>query len=88
MFKGKPVKIIITGKAKEVYDKLNGIVREEISKGITSSDHQTLFNSIKLKIELVRNNPEYGIHIPKNRIAKEYILDHKIYNKKFKYRKR
>jgi hypothetical protein len=52
MFKGKPIKVIMTGEAKEEFDDLNKVVGEEITKGITSSDHQTLLNSIKQKIEL------------------------------------
>ena len=73
MFKGKPTKVIIAGGAKEDFEDLNKIVGEEIAKGITSSDHQILLNSIKQKVGLLRDNPEYGIHIPKNRIPKEYI---------------
>lgn len=80
MFKGKPTKVIITGDAKEEFDDLNKAVGEEIKKGITSSDHQTLLNSIKQKIEILRDNPEYGIHIPKDRIPKEYIKDYDVNN--------
>lgn len=80
MFKGKPTKVIITGEAKEEFDDLNKVVGEEIAKGITSSDHQTLLNSIKQKIELLRDNPEYGIHIPKDRTPKEYIKDYDVNN--------
>lgn len=123
-FKGKPVKVKITGDAQEEFDELNKAVGNEIAKGITSSDHQTLLNSIKQKIEFLKDNPQYGIHIPKNKIPKEYIgrydvnnlwkanlsgawrmiytirgseveivalildlLDHRNYEKKFKYRK-
>jgi hypothetical protein len=77
VFKGKPTKVIITGAAKEEFDELNKVVGDEISKGVTSSDHQTLINSIKQKIEILKANPEYGTHIPKDRIPKEYI---KIYD--------
>ena len=28
----------------------------------------------------MRNNPEYGIHIPKNRIPKEYIKNYDVNN--------
>jgi hypothetical protein len=80
MFKGKPTKVIITGEAKEEFDHLNKVVGDEIAKGITSSDHQTLLNSIKQKIELLRDNPEYGFHIPKDRIPKEYIRDYDVNN--------
>ena len=80
MFKGKPTKVTITGNAKEEFDDLNKVVGDEIKKGITSSDHQTLLNSIKQKIEILRDNPEYGIHIPKDRIPKEYIRDYDVNN--------
>ena len=80
MFKGKPTNVIITGKAKEEFDDLNNVVGEEIAKGITSSDHQTLLNSIKQKIELLRDNPEYGIHIQKDRIPREYIWGYDVNN--------
>jgi len=46
-FKGKPVKVIITGDAKIEFEELNKVVGEEIARGITNSDHQTLLNSIK-----------------------------------------
>lgn len=72
-FKGKPVTVIITGDAKEEFEELNRIVGEEITKGITNSDYQTLLNSIKQKIEFLKENPQYGIHIPKDRIPQEYI---------------
>lgn len=80
MFKGKPVKVIITGEAKEEFDELNKLVGEEISKGITSSDHQTLLNSIKQKIEILKANPEYGTHVEKDRIPKEYIRIYDVNN--------
>jgi len=75
-FKEKPVKLIITGDAKEEFERLNKIVGKEITKGITSSDYQTLLNSIKQKIEFIKENPQYGIHIPKNKIPKEYIKNY------------
>ncbi|MFH1398537.1 MAG: hypothetical protein ABIG95_00305 [Candidatus Woesearchaeota archaeon] len=80
MFKGKPTKVIITGEAKEEFDDLNKLVGEEIAKGITTSDHQTLLNSIKQKIELLRDNPQYGTHIPKDRIPKGYVRDYDVDN--------
>ncbi|MCX6708315.1 MAG: hypothetical protein NTW67_01530 [Candidatus Woesearchaeota archaeon] len=79
-FKGKPVKVIITGDAKEQFEELNNVVGKEIQKGITSSDYQTLLNSIKQKIELLKANPEYGIHIPKDRIPKEYSIRYEVNN--------
>ncbi len=80
MFKGKPTKVVITGEAKEEFDELNKVVGEEIAKGIINSDHQTLLNSIKQKIEILKANPEYGVHIPKDRIPKDYIRNYDINN--------
>jgi mRNA-degrading endonuclease RelE of RelBE toxin-antitoxin system len=80
MFKEKPIKVVITGKAKEEFDDLNKTVGQEIKKGITSSNYQTLLKSIKQKIDLLRVNPEYGINIPKNRIPKIYIIDYDVNN--------
>ena len=80
MFKGKPTKVIITGDAKEEFDDLNKVVGEEIAKGVTSSDYQTLLNSIKQKIEILKANPEYGVHIPKDRIPKGYVRDYDVNN--------
>ena len=71
---------MVAGSAKEEFDDLNKVVGDEIKKGITKSDHQTLLNSIKQKIELLRNKPEYGIHIPKDRIPKIYIRDYDVNN--------
>jgi len=80
MFKGKPTTVIITGAAKDEFDDLNKVVGEEISKGITSSDHQMLLNSIKQKIEILKVNPEYGTHIQKDRLPKEYIQNYDVSN--------
>ena len=79
-FKGKNVIVKITGEAKEEFEKLNIIVGEEINHGVNSSDHQTLFNSIQQKIEFLKENPQYGIHIPKNKIPKEYVMNYEVNN--------
>ena len=73
LFKGKPVKVVITGNALAEFEKLNELVVKEISKGITSSMHQTLLNSIKQKIDFLKENPQHGTQIPKNQIPKEYL---------------
>ncbi|MBU0758286.1 MAG: type II toxin-antitoxin system RelE/ParE family toxin [Nanoarchaeota archaeon] len=80
MFKGKPTKVIITGSAKEEFEELNMLVGAEIARGVTKSDHQTLLNSIKQKIELLRDNPEFGVHIPKDRIPKQYVINYDVNN--------
>jgi len=73
LFRGKPVDVRVTGDAMVAYEELNKKVGEEKAKGITSSSDQTLFNSIQQKINFIKENPEYGIHVPKNLIPKEYI---------------
>lgn len=80
IFKGKEVKIVITDDAKEEFKQLNKVVGEEILKGITKSDHQMLLNSIKQKIEFLKENPQYGRHVPKNLIPKEYIKKYDVNN--------
>ena len=72
MFKGKPTKVILTGKARDEFEKISALVEQEIIKGKIKSTYQTLFESIKQKIELLKENPEYGVHIAKNKIPYEY----------------
>ncbi len=73
LFKGKPVRVVITGRALESFEELNKITQDETVKGITNSEYQTLFNSIKEKIDFLKENPQYGTHISKNKIPKEYV---------------
>ena len=74
MSNSKIVTVIITGDAKEEFDKLNRVVGTEIKNGIITSDNQTLFNSIKQKIELLKENPECGINIKKYIIPKNIFV--------------
>jgi len=119
-FKGKQLKVVITGNAKKELFRLKKKIDED-----KNSEYQKLSKSIFQKIEFLKHNPQYGIHIEKRKIPKEYfkdynvnnlwkvnlfgvwrliytlrgsdieiisivldILDHKTYDKKFKYRKR
>ncbi len=75
-FKGKHVKVLLTGDALEQFDELNKLVGEEIKEGINKSDHQILLNSIKQKLEFLKSNPQYGVHIPKDRIPNEYVQNY------------
>ena len=79
-FKGKEVKVVITGAAEEQLEDLNKVVGEERSKGIKKSDHQVLLKSIKQKVEFLKENPEYGFHIAKNLIPKQYIKEYEVNN--------
>jgi hypothetical protein len=71
-FKGKEVKVAITGDAKEEFERMNRAIEKEIERGITKSETQTLMSSIKNKIELLKQNPQYGAHIQKSLIPEEY----------------
>jgi hypothetical protein len=55
----KRVSIKLVGEAKEVYLKLQEIVRQGKEKGITGSFHQTLLKSIDSKIALLKANYGY-----------------------------
>ena len=79
-FRGKIIKVILVDEAKEFFLKLKKTVNEEIEKRINSSTNQTLLNSIKNKITLLKENPEYGIHVPKNKIPDYYIKRYEISN--------
>ena len=79
-FKGKPIVVKITGNALEEFNKLNKVVGQELVKGIARSDHQILFSAAKQKIELLKENPQYGIHVPRNLIPAEYVKLYEIKN--------
>ena len=74
------IKVIFTGNAKEEFDRLNHVVGEEISRGITTSDNQTLFDSVKQKVEFLKANPQYGVHVSQNKIPKEYLEKYNVNN--------
>lgn len=69
----KLIRLIYVGEAKEAYLKLNQVAKEEHDKGITDSENQRLLKSLKKKEELLKINPEYGNHIPRDHIKKETI---------------
>ncbi len=79
-FKGKPVKVIITGDAKLEYEELNRTVGEEISEGIKKSNYQILLRSIKQKVDLLKLNPQCGTHVGKEKIPKEYVNNYDVNN--------
>ncbi len=68
----KPVRVLITGDARKEFEALREAVQEELREGIAQSDHQILLRAINHKVELLKQDPQYGIHIPKDRIPKVY----------------
>ena len=70
-FKGKEVIVKLVGNAKESFIELNKKVGEDIKKGIDKSQEKTLLNAINEKADFLKDNPEFGKHIAKNKIPKE-----------------
>lgn len=68
----KPVRAIMLEEAKEAYESLNTIVGEQVAQGKTSSEEIQLLNSIKQKLELIKQNPFYGDNIEKRKIPKSF----------------
>lgn len=69
----KEISIEFSEEANEEYNKLNEAVYDEIKKGITNSENQTLLRSIKRAIEILRINPVVGIQIPKTFFPSIYL---------------
>jgi hypothetical protein len=59
---------------------LNKIVGKQLEKGVSSTKEQTLFSSINQKVDLLKCNPQYGVHIAKNKIPKNYVLNYDVNN--------
>ena len=66
----KPIRAIMIGDAQQAFDKLNTIAGEQLKEGKTNSDEIQLLNSIKQKVELLKQNPFYGDNIKKDQIPK------------------
>ncbi len=76
----KRVSIKLLGEAKEEYLSLREIARQEQEKGISSSFHQTLLNSINSKLAILKTNYDYGIQIPKRAIPDKYFSEYGVTN--------
>lgn len=76
----KRVSIKLLGDAKEAYLALKKIVGEERKKDVESSFNQTLFRSIEDKIAILKRDYDFGIHIPKDRIGRKYIVKYDVTN--------
>ena len=76
----KRVSIKLLGDAKEAYLALKKLVADERKKGIESSFNQTLFRSVEDKIAILKRDYDFGIHIPKDRIGRKYIIEYGVTN--------
>lgn len=70
----KDIKIKLVNEALEEFNRLNKISEDEIKHGIKNSFHQQLLKSVNSKIALIKADPQYGDHIPRN-IMKKSGLD-------------
>ena len=68
----KKIRVVLSEDANKQYEELNKIVGDELQRNIENSVHQQLLKSIKQKIELLKINPQAGIHIQKSLIPKLY----------------
>ncbi|MBI2232597.1 MAG: hypothetical protein HYU56_01645 [Candidatus Aenigmarchaeota archaeon] len=68
----RSVKVLFSEEANKQYEELNRVVGDEIKKGVTNSFHQQLLKSINQKKELLKINPQAGIHIAKSLVPKLY----------------
>ncbi|MFQ5406450.1 MAG: hypothetical protein ACE5DI_04825 [Candidatus Micrarchaeia archaeon] len=76
----KRVTVKLLQEAKDEYLSLKNTVQEEKLKGVKSSCHQTLLNSINAKIEILKINYDYGSQIPKRLIPRKYREDYEVTN--------
>ena len=75
MIPRKPIRLILTGQAKEEYELLRGVVEEQKKKGIANSEEIQLLKSIDNKVEQLKLNPVYGQSVPKNLIPRTLDVD-------------
>ncbi len=69
----KPVRVILSPEAEEVYNYLN-------KEAVTSKIEKSILNAIEKKKELIKVNPHYGEPIGKNLIPKEYVKKYGVTN--------
>ncbi|MBU3923912.1 MAG: hypothetical protein KJ592_03270 [Nanoarchaeota archaeon] len=68
----KPTRVVMIDDAKKALIKLNEIVGIRMRIGKTNSAEIQMLNSIKNKIDLIKQNPFYGDNIRKDLIPKKY----------------
>ena len=71
----RPVRLLLTGQAKEEYALLREVVEAQRKKGIANSEEIQLLKSIDNKVELLKSNPVYGQSVPKKLIPNTLDVD-------------
>jgi hypothetical protein len=69
----KPVRVILSEDAKEVYEYLN-------NRASDSKIERSILRSVNSKIELIKMNTHYGDPVPKELIPNEYKVEYEITN--------
>ena len=69
----KKTTVRLSPDAEEAYKELN-------LRAKTSKVEKSILTSIKKKIELIKDNPHYGVSVPKKMIPKKYITEYEINN--------
>ena len=76
----KEIKILFSPEFGQEYNALMKEIEQEQKKGIKNSFNSQLLKAIDRTIEQLKINPQYGIHIPKKLIPKEYIEKYELNN--------
>src|SRR3989344_8447424 len=69
---GKLVRVIFIGEALEAFKKLNEIVKMQTESKKEGTFEIKLLDSIKKKVDFIKNNPFYGVNIKKELIPERY----------------
>ncbi len=69
----KNVKVTLSPEAEEAYNEL-------VKLAPTNKEEQSILNSIKKKVELIKLNTHYGKPINKNKIPEEYKQKYGVHN--------
>jgi len=77
---GKKIRVVFADEPSRAYKELKALVGKERTKGITSSENQTLLRGINNTIEILRSNTQYGSQLPKPQIPKSYVELYEVEN--------
>ena len=69
----KKLVVVLSPKAEEVYNYLK-------KESLHSKKEKQIFDSINKKIELIKENPQYGMKVPHSLFPKDYINTYSISN--------
>lgn len=76
----KGVKVSFSPEFDREYSELLEEVNSERKGGIENSFNNQLLKAIDRTVDLLKIQPDYGIHLPKNRIPNEFIEKYAINN--------